>query len=371
MSVSEITLSSSSDHPVATEALRDALDVIGKQLAPNGSGPHGLVAMEWSAPDPAAFHPSRHEIELVCREAFAGFVPPISVKKGEGGLHVTAQARVLPKPSTDLVYGPYDGAALARQYSPRLQADFRTVCGEWGKHSAAYADKHRGHELRYGPGWFETLDLFYPESVINPPLWVFFHGGYWQAMDKNLHAHFADGMLKAGYAVAMVNYALAPQVTLETILDQCRAALAFLVTESSALGVDATRLHIAGHSAGGHIAAMLASDDKAPPIQSALLLSGVFDLEPLTLIPMNRVLKLNDAARVRALSPLYRALRPGTKIGIAVGGAESEEFIRQSQIMADMWKTGAPLIVPGANHFTLLDGLNDGALLALARDIAA
>ncbi len=366
----EITLTSASNHADVIEALRDALDAIGKQLAPNGSGPHGLVAMEWSAPDPAAFHPSRHEVELVCREAFAGFTPPITLKKGEGGLHVTAQVRVLPKPATDLVYGPYDGGALARQYSPRLQADFRTVCGEWGKRSAAYAQNHRGLELRYGEGRFETLDLFYPEGVANPPLWVFFHGGYWQAMDKNLHAHFADGMLKAGYAVAIVNYALAPQVTLETILEQCRVALHFLVKESAALGVDATRLHIAGHSAGGHIAAMLAADGKAPPITSALLLSGVFDLEPLTLIPMNRVLKLNDAARIRALSPLHATLRPGTKIGIAVGGAESEEFLRQSQIMADAWKTGAPLIIPGANHFTLLDGLNEGALLALAREIS-
>lgn len=367
----DITLTSSSDHSNVIDALRDALDAIGKQLGPNGSGPHGLIAMEWSAPDPAAFHPSRHEVELVCREAFAGFTPPIKLMKGEGGLCVSARARVLPKAPTDIVYGAYDAAALARQYSPRLQADFRTVCGTWSAKSTAYAQNHHGLELRYGPGRFETLDLFYPEGVDHPPLWVFFHGGYWQAMDKNLHAHFADGMLKAGYAVAMVNYALAPQVTLETILEQCRASLHFLVKESDALGVDAKRLHIAGHSAGGHIAAMLAADEAAPAIQSALLLSGVFDLEPLTLIPMNKVLQLNNKARIRSLSPLYRAPRPGTRIGIAVGGAESEEFIRQSQIMAEAWKTAAPLIVPSANHFTLLDGLNEGALLALARDIAS
>lgn len=367
----EITLSSASDHAHVTEALRDALDAISKQLLPNGSGPHGLVALTFTAPDPAAFHPSRQEVDLACREAFAGFTPPITVRKGEGGLKVTAQARRLPKPSTDIVYGAYDAAALARQYSPRLQADFRTVCGEWGRRSAAYAQHHRGVELRYGPGRFETLDLFYPKGVADPPLWVFFHGGYWQALDKNLHAHFADGMLKEGYAVAMVNYALAPQATLETILDQCRAALHFLVKEGAALGVDPLRLHIAGHSAGGHIAAMLAADTKAPVIQSALLLSGVFDLEPLTLIPMNRVLGLNDPARIKALSPFYGTPRPGVRIGIAVGGAESDEFIRQSQIMADAWKTAPPLIVAEANHFTVLDGLNEGPLRALARDIAS
>jgi arylformamidase len=365
-----VTLTASSDHPDAVEAMRDALDAIGKQLAPAGSGPHGLVSMEWTAPDPAAFHPSRHAVDLVCREAFAGFTPPITLKKGEGAFTVKAVARVLPKPSADIVYRDYDRMALARQYAPRLQADFRQVCGAWGAKSAAFAQKHRGIELYYGPGRFETLDLFYPEQGQCPPVWVFFHGGYWQAMDKNLHAHFAEGMLKAGFAVAMVNYGLAPQTSLETILDQCRASLQFLVREAGALGIDASNLHIAGHSAGGQIVAMLAADEAAPPIKSVLPLSGVFDLEPLSMVPMGPVLGLNDASRIRALSPLYKKPRAGVKIAVAVGGAESEEFLRQSDEYAGAWKTGEVLVLPGANHFTLLDGLNDGSLLKLARAIA-
>lgn len=370
MSESEIVLTASSHHPDPLEALRDALDAIGKQLVPSGSAPQGLIALEWSAPDPAAFHPSRHVVDLACREAFAGFTPPISLRKGEGGFQVKARARVLPKPSSDIVYRGYDRPALARQYAPRLQADFRTVCGEWGAKSAAYAKNHRGLELRYGSGRFETLDLFYPEDIANPPVFVFFHGGYWQAMDKNLHAHFADGMLRAGYAVALVNYALAPQATLETILEQCRNSLEFLVKESATLGIDASRLNISGHSAGGHIAAMLAADPLAPPLHSALLLSGVFDLEPLSMIPMGPVLGLKDPARIRSVSPLYLKPRDGVRIGIAVGGAESDEFIRQSRELAAAWHAPEPLVLDGANHFTILDGLNAGPLLALARDIA-
>lgn len=370
MSDTEITLTASSSHPIVMEALRDALDAIGKQLVPNGSGPQGLIAMEWSAPDPAAFHPSRQEVDLACREAFAGFTPPISVTKGEGGFSVKARARVLPKPSADIVYRTYDRMNLARQYAPRLQADFRQVCGEWAAKSAAFAQKHRALDLRYGAGPFETLDLFYPENVKRPPVFVFFHGGYWQAMDKNLHAHFADGMLKAGYAVAIVNYALAPQASLETILDQCRESLNFLVREADALGIDASHLHISGHSAGGHIVAMLATDPKAPPIKSVLPISGVFDLEPLSMIPMGPVLKLNDSARIKALSPIHRKAPHGTKIGIVVGGAESDEFIRQSREMATLWNAGEPLIFEDANHFTVLDGLNSGPLLALAKSIA-
>lgn len=371
MSSSEtITLTASSDHHDPVEAMRNALDAIGKQLGPAGSGPHGLVAMEWTAPDPAAFHPSRQSVDLICREAFAGFTPPISLKKGEGAFHVTAQARVLPQPSAEIVYRNYDRMALARQYSPRLQADFRTVCGEWHQRSRNFTAHHRGLDLYYGEDRFETLDLFYPNAVERPPLWVYFHGGYWQALDKNLHAHFAEGMLKSGFAVAIVNYGLAPQTTLETILDQCRAALHFLVREAEALGIDPTRLHIAGHSAGGQIAGMLAADEVTPPIKSALMVSGVFDLEPLSLIPMGPLLGLDNQDRIRALSPLYMKPRAGLKVGVAVGGAESDEFIAQSRTYAEKWKTGEPLIVPGANHFTVLDGLNGGSLLDLARTIA-
>lgn len=364
MSASDLlSFQAASDQSSVTEALRDALDAIAKQLAPAGTGPHGLVAMQWQAPDPASFHPSRHEVDLACREAFAGFTPPIELRKGEGGFKVTALARRLPPLSAQPVYRDYDRATLARQYSPRLQADFRTVCGDWLARSAAFTASQRALDLRYGAGRFETLDLFYPVSQKKPPLFVFFHGGYWQAMDKNLHSHFAKGFLDAGFAVAMVNYALAPQASLATILDQCRAALEFLARDADELSVDASQIHIAGHSAGGQIAAMLASDLDAPKICSALLLSGVFDLEPLSLIPMGPILGLQDPEVCRANSPLFRTPRDHVRIAIAVGGAESDEFIRQSQNLALQWKTAPAFILEGANHFTILDGLNGGPLL--------
>lgn len=368
MSVSDLlTFHAASERGSVTEILREALDAIAKQLAPAGSGPQGLVAMTWHAPDPAAFHPSRHEVDLLCREAFAGFTPPIALKRGEGGFKVTAQARRLPVMSAEPVYRGYDRTSLARQYAPRLQADFRQVCEDWSAKSALFCAHHRGLNLHYGPGRFETLDLFYPAAVKNPPLFVFFHGGYWQALDKSQHAHFAQGFLRAGFAVAMVNYALAPQASLALIGDQCRAALQFLVREADALSIDATELHIAGHSAGGQIAAMLAADKAAPQIRSALLLSGVFDLEPLSLIPMGAILGLNDPVISRAASPFYTEPREGIAIAIAVGGAESDEFIRQSREFAAQWKTKPAFILDEANHFTILDGLNGGPLFDWAQ----
>jgi GNAT superfamily N-acetyltransferase len=110
---------------------------------------------------------------------------------------------------------------------------------------------------------------------------------------------------------------------------------------------------------------MAASDPDGPPVRSALLLSGLFQLEPLTHLPVGRLLGLTPE-NVAALSPLRRAPRPGVRVGVAVGALESEEFKRQSAELANAW-SAASLTIAGANHFDLLEGLISGALLDFAR----
>src|SRR5690606_12699970 len=140
---------------------------------------------------------------------------------------------------------------LAGQYSPRLQTDMEALFRQWSEDGGAFRAHHRGLDLAYGPGVYERLDLYRPQGAMRAPLWVFLHGGYWQASDKTQHAQFAKGMLDAGYAVAMPNYGLAPDTPLTIIVDQVGAALRFLAREADSLGIDATRIHLAGHSAGG------------------------------------------------------------------------------------------------------------------------
>jgi arylformamidase len=201
-----------------------------------------------------------------------------------------------------------------------------------------------------------------------PPVWILVHGGYWQASDKVQHAQFAKGMLDAGYAVVMANYGLAPEIPLATIVQQVSQLLSYLVGEAENLSIDASRLHLAGHSAGAHIAALIAAEGKAETLRSVLLLSGLFELEPLTLLPMGALLKLTEAA-VAELSPARMPALAGVKLGLAVGAGESDEFKRQSQLMASAWGGPEPLIVPG-HHFSMLEGLNGGALLELALSLA-
>jgi arylformamidase len=367
MSEDLVEVTGSSDNADPIDALRDALTGAGKALAAAGCGPQHVKSMRWEAADPLRFHPSRHEVELAYREVFVGFRPRITLRRVAdlAGLRVVVQAqKPASAPGTAPVYRGYAPMDMARQYSPRFQADMNALFKQWSRDGEQFRAQFAGLDLSYGPGRYETFDLFLPKGVERPPVWIFVHGGYWQASDKNQHAQFAKGMLDAGFAVAMANYSLAPESSLTHIVEQITTLLAYLVEEADSLGIDGSRLHIAGHSAGGHIAGMIAARGSAPTLRSALLLSGVFDLEPLTFLPMGPVLSITPTL-VADLSPLRRPAPKGVKIGIAVGDAESDEFKRQSREMAAAWRAPDALIVPG-HHFSMLEGLNSGALLDLA-----
>jgi arylformamidase len=144
-----------------------------------------------------------------------------------------------------------------------------------------------------------------------------------------------------------------------------------LVFKAGELGFDPNSVHVAGHSAGGHLAAMVAADEQGPPIRSALLLSGLFELAPLALLPVGRLIGLTNEEAVARLSPMRHRPQPGTKIGVGVGALESGEFKWQSAELAKAWGAAPPLVVAGDNHFSLLDGLIEGELLGFARKIAS
>lgn len=366
----EVIGTSDAEDPI--EALRDALTESLKALVAAGCGPHHLKSMRWEAADPLRFHPSRHEIELAHREVFAGFRAPVAllrVSAPQHRLRVVAQAQAPAKPSrTGPIYRGYTLPDLARQYSPRFQTDMNVLFKQWSKDGARFRAGRSGLDLCYGPGRYETFDLFLPQGVERPPVWVFVHGGYWQASDKLQHAQFARGMLDAGFAVAMANYGLAPETPLPLIVQQVSRLLSYLGNQAESLSIDASRLHVVGHSAGAHIAAMIAAQSAVPTVRSVLLLSGLFDLAPLTLLPMGELLKLTEVA-VAELSPARMPAPAGVKVALAVGADESDEFKRQSRVMASTWSAPDPLIVPG-HHFSMLEGLNGGALLELAQSLA-
>lgn len=361
---SEITERASSSQEDPAAALRECLFALAGALAKQGATPADILRLRITSPAPQAFQLSRREIDLAWRDAFGGLRRPVFHHLAPGALVVEADAHVPAPRAHQPVWHGMTMPELARAYSPRQQADMREVFATWNADGARFRAGQGGLDIAYGRARDAMFD-FYPAQRRDAPLWVFMHGGYWQACTKDQHGQFGEGMLRAGFAVANLDYSLAPETPLSEIVLQIRNALQFLAGQAEALGFDPARIHLAGHSAGAHLAAMAASDPHGPEIQSALLLSGVFDLEPLFHLPMGRILGL-DAVNWRPLSPLFREA-PKVRIGLAVGDLETDEFKRQSTEMAARWGAPDPLYCAGRHHFSLLEDLrSEGPLLKLA-----
>lgn len=230
--------------------------------------------------------------------------------------------------------------------------------------AAAVAQFAPKQDLRYGPGPRETLDLFLPRGPVRATL-LFLHGGYWRALDKADFSFVAAPFVAQGIAVANANYDLCPDVSIAAIVDECRRAVAWLAREGPRHGAPAGNLVVAGHSAGGHLAAMMVATDwraqgfDSAPLRAAVSLSGVHDLTPMTLFSFNNDFKLDDA-EARRLSPAFAEPLVTAPLQVAVGADETPEFLRQTRILWDAWPANrppgarSPLIVPGRHHFSVV-----------------
>jgi len=227
--------------------------------------------------------------------------------------------------------------------------------------------------LPYGPTLAETLDIF-PADRPGAPVFVFLHGGYWRALSSSDFSCVALGLHPLGITTVVVNYALCPQVTIDEIVRQSRAAVAWVLRHIGEHGGDASRVAIGGHSAGAHLAAMClqtrwADDYGLPdePLKAALLVSGLYDLNPLRYSYLQPMIQLDDGI-IRRNSPAL-AMRPcATPVWLTWGGAESAEFARQSGCYGEAAAAlGNPFelsAIPAAHHFDAIHGFEspDGAL---------
>ncbi|HVY43467.1 MAG TPA: alpha/beta hydrolase [Hyphomicrobiaceae bacterium] len=247
------------------------------------------------------------------------------------------------------------------------------INARWAKASAAYrAEAALEADQSYGSGARHRYDLYRPRGgAKDAPLVVYIHGGYWQRGDRKDYAFIARALNAAGLAVALPTYSLCPAVTIMDIVAELRRCLATLWERTRQRPV------VVGHSAGGHLAAaMLATDwskvGGAPNdlVRAGYSLSGVFDPAPLIGTSLNEALKL-DASSAREASLLYWPPPPkGRPFVAAVGADESQEFIRQSLEITAAWSRAGVkaecVLVPSANHFTIVDELArpDSAMLA-------
>lgn len=264
---------------------------------------------------------------------------------------------------------------LDAQYDNRARVpEHPAIFERWRKASALAREQSRCVlDLAYGDGPDERLDVFSSQAEVagGAPVLVFIHGGYWRGGDKADQSFLAPSFAADGALVVLPNYSLCPAATIEQIALQLTRVVAWVWHHAAEHGGDPSRIALAGHSAGAQLAAMLLCcrwkevDAELPflPVQGALGISGIYDLEPMRHAPfLASDLGLTPAS-VRRLSPAFFP-RPKRPLCAVVGGDESEEFLRQSQLIRDQW---GPTAVPacetavGQNHFTVLHDLADPA----------
>ena len=273
-----------------------------------------------------------------------------------------------------------DKGFLSREYNNRdLVPDHPQYFARWGEAAVrarstmtCYLDRAYGGQ----PG--ETMDIF-PARKGDGSCMMFIHGGYWRALDKKDFSFLAPAWVDAGVSLAVVNYDLCPRVGVEEIVQQMLRASRWLWLHAEEYGMDQDRLYVSGHSAGGHLTAMLMCAlwpvfDRALPKdlwKGGLAISGLYDLRPLLEVEwLNADLKL-DAHSAHKLSPAF--MMPATRAPVmsCVGGAESSEFQRQNALLGSRWRAAfaGDIPMPGRNHFSVMDGLADpkSALFAGAR----
>ena len=265
-----------------------------------------------------------------------------------------------------------DAAWFEAQYNNRARvSDTPEILARWAQASALARSRMTCElDMPYGDEPGESLDVF-PARASGAPVLVYIHGGYWRALDKSDHSFVAPSFVQAGAMVVVPNYALCPVVTIESIALQTARALAWAWRHAAQYGGDPSRIHVIGHSAGGHLAAMLlcchwktvAPDLPGRLLAGAMSLSGVFDLEPLRHAPFLQADLVLDDASVRRLSPAGFP-RPRGPLLALVGANESAEFLRQNRLIRDRWGAGAVPVcqaLPGHNHFSVLHDLVDPA----------
>jgi arylformamidase len=235
-------------------------------------------------------------------------------------------------------------------------------------------------DLPYGPSERQRYDLFRAGSR-PAPLVVYIHGGYWQRGERQGYAFLAPALNAAGFDLALPSYTLCPAASVMDIVAELRLFLAALWAKTRTYPL------VAGHSAGGHLTAAMVATDwgkvsgvPADLVRAGVAISGVFELAPLVGTSINDLVGL-DAASAKAASPLLWPPPKGRTRVAAVGGEESAEFLRQGRVIVDAWGragvTTECLVVPGTNHFSVVDALADAQsalfarVLALAREAGA
>lgn len=207
------------------------------------------------------------------------------------------------------------------------------------------------------------LDLYLPKDKKNFPVMIFLHGGFWRTGDRSLYPLFGNRFAKAGIAVAIPSYRLMPKNPHPAQIEDAAAAFAWVYQNIAQYGGDVTRIYVTGHSAGGHLAALLALDPShlqkkydiaASAIRGVASLSGVYTVGTLSAF----------AAADDDPSPIHHVHAQAPPFLVTYCQWDYLELPKQARDFAEELKkkfVGVKLVyIPGENHISeIIDTLKD------------
>lgn len=271
------------------------------------------------------------------------------------------------------VYGDFDQETLDNEYLiSKTVPSLDPFLADYAGFSAdARTNLECREDVSCGDHPDQVIDIFPADGKDGKPapVFIFIHGGYWRMLSHKESSFMAENMVANGIAVVSVNYSLAPAASIDTIVRQCREAIAWTWRNAADFGGDPDRIFVCGSSAGGHLTGMMVAggwhDELGVPadvIKGAVPLSGLHDLEPLRHSCINEWAQL-DTDSARRNSPVHHLPDAGCPLILSYGASETAEFKRQSALLAEAWRAKgwqADIFEhPGRNHFDIVFDLRD------------
>jgi arylformamidase len=222
--------------------------------------------------------------------------------------------------------------------------------------------------IPYGKATRQCYDYF--SAGNDSPIAVFIHGGFWQSRSKDNFTFIVPPLLEQGISIALLGYRLAPEVNMNEIVLDIRNGLNAIESKVRGERKNFPGFCLLGWSAGAHLAASVMDQ---PNVNTAVGVSGIYDLEPMCYCYVNNLLQL-DSEMAKKYSPILHATHFDKPLDLVVGDDELSEMQKQT---VDFFKyrksknqAGNFILLNGLNHFTILDELlrKDSQILKLVKE---
>lgn len=195
-------------------------------------------------------------------------------------------------------------------------------------------------DIVYAPGKQHSLDIYVPTKGPSRAVVVFFYGGSWESGRRQDYRFVAEAFTARGYSVVIPDYRKYPEVVFPTFVEDAAAAVAWVHEHVTEYGGDPGRIVVVGHSAGAHIAALLALDPgylnahgmSTMDLRGMVGLAGPYDFLPLQTARLKAVF---PGERLQFLSQPVNVLHaPHPPVQLLVGLKDETVLPRNSESLA-------------------------------------